>query len=61
MTLAPSGYHLMFEGLKRRLSKGEKVKVTLTFEHAGSLPVEFPVGGIGAMDRAAQEHPLPLR
>lgn len=46
--LAPSGYHLMFTGLKHALVKGESVKATLTFEHAGAVIVEFPVQGIGA-------------
>jgi copper(I)-binding protein len=52
VTLTPGGYHLMFQGLKQPLAKGEKVKATLTFEHAGSVPVEFSVGAIGAMSPA---------
>jgi hypothetical protein len=51
--LAPSGYHLMFTGLKHALVKGESVKATLTFEHAGPVTVEFPVQGIGASGPAA--------
>jgi copper(I)-binding protein len=50
--LAPGGYHLMFQGLKRPLAKGDKVEATLNFEHAGSLPVDFAVGAIGAMSPA---------
>ena len=46
--LAPGGYHLMFTGLKRPLAKGETVKVTLTFAHAGAVAVDFPVRAIGA-------------
>jgi periplasmic copper chaperone A len=57
VTLAPNGYHLMFQGLKRQLVKGETVKATLTFEHAGSLPVEFPVGRIGAMGPSGAKAP----
>ena len=57
VTLAPSGYHLMFQGLKRQLTKGESVKATLTFAHAGSLPVEFPVGSIGAEGPVAPKTP----
>jgi copper(I)-binding protein len=45
--LAPNGYHVMFTGLKRQLKKGETVKVDLTFEHAGTVPVAFQVGGVG--------------
>ncbi len=46
--LAPGGYHIMFTDLKRPLVKGETVKATLTFEHAGAVSVDFPVQGIGA-------------
>ena len=46
--LAPSGYHIMFTHLAHPLTKGESVKATLRFEHAGPIEVEFPVMGIGA-------------
>jgi periplasmic copper chaperone A len=46
--LAPGGYHIMFTHLSKPLVKGETVKATLDFEHAGSVAVEFPVQGIGA-------------
>jgi copper(I)-binding protein len=46
--LAPNGFHLMFTGLKHPLVKGESVKATLSFEHAGEVPVNFAVEGIGA-------------
>jgi periplasmic copper chaperone A len=52
VTLAPNGYHLMFQGLKRQLVKGETVKATLTFQRAGDLSIEFAVGGLGAMGPA---------
>jgi copper(I)-binding protein len=48
VTLAPNGYHIMFTGLKQPLTKGSVAKATLTFEHAGAIPVEFPVQGVGA-------------
>ena len=48
VAFAPGGYHLMFTHLAHPLSKGEVVKVTLNFEHAGTVPVAFPVMGIGA-------------
>ena len=44
----PSGYHIMFVGLKKPLEKGEKVKATLDFETAGKVDVEFDVESIGA-------------
>ncbi len=53
LELAPGGYHLMFIGLKQAPKAGEKFAATLTFEKAGSIPVEFDVeamgGGSGAM------------
>ena len=48
ITLAPSGRHIMFTGLKRGLKKGESVDGTLVFEHAGTVPVQFAVEGFGA-------------
>jgi copper(I)-binding protein len=48
VTLAPNGDHLMFTGLKQPLVKGAVAKATLTFEHAGAIPVEFAVQGFGA-------------
>jgi periplasmic copper chaperone A len=48
VALSPGAYHLMFDGLKRPLTKGERLKATLTFEHAGAIAVELEVGGVGA-------------
>jgi periplasmic copper chaperone A len=53
VTLAPNGDHLMFVGLKHSLAKGETVKATLTFEHAGQVAVDMPVLAIGAMGPGA--------
>jgi periplasmic copper chaperone A len=46
--LAPGGYHIMFTHLTKPLAKGETVKATLNFEHAGAIAVDFSVEGIGA-------------
>jgi len=46
--LAPGGYHLMFTHLTHPLTKGETIKATLNFEHAGPIEVAFPVLGVGA-------------
>ena len=46
--LAPGGYHFMFVNLKKPLVKGDKEKVTLKFEHAGSVDIDFDVQGVGA-------------
>jgi periplasmic copper chaperone A len=48
VALAPSGYHLMFTHLAHPLTKGETIKATLNFEHAGPLDVEMKVVGVGA-------------
>src|SRR5437899_11633415 len=37
VTLAPGGYHLMMMGLKRPLTQGTSVPVTLVFETAGKI------------------------
>ena len=39
----------MFTHLTQPLIKGESVKATLNFEHAGPVEVEFSVMGIGAL------------
>lgn len=44
----PGSSHAMFGNLKQPLSKGEHVKGTLVFEHAGTVQIEYDVGGIGA-------------
>ena len=44
----PSGYHIMFVGLKQPLKEGDHIKATLQFEKAGNTSVDFAVQGIGA-------------
>lgn len=44
----PGGSHVMFVDLKHPLSNGEHVKGTLVFEDAGTVQIEYDVGGIGA-------------
>src|SRR5665811_112906 len=44
----PGGSHVMFVNLKHPLSKGEHIKGTLIFEHAGKVQIEYDVEGIGA-------------
>jgi copper(I)-binding protein len=41
--LEPGGLHVMFIGLKTPLKSGSKVPVTLKFEKAGDVKVEFDV------------------
>jgi copper(I)-binding protein len=48
VTLAPSGFHVMFGDLKHPLEEGKTVKATLKFDKAGTVDVEYPVVAIGA-------------
>jgi periplasmic copper chaperone A len=48
VTLKPSGLHVMLVGLKHPLDQGASVKVTLKFEKAGTVDVEYPVAAMGA-------------
>lgn len=41
--LQPGGYHIMLFGLVEPLKVGDTVSITLTFEAAGEMVVEFPV------------------
>jgi len=58
LSLSPMGNHLMFAGLKRPFTAGERIPATLRFEHAGAVNVEFvvqtdapkPAGPMGPMD-----------
>jgi periplasmic copper chaperone A len=49
ITLRPRGYHLLMQGLKAPLAKGQRVPVTLTFEKAGTREVELVVEGEGVI------------
>jgi copper(I)-binding protein len=46
--LKPGGYHVMFRELKHPLEQGAAVKVTLKFERAGTVEVDYPVLALGA-------------
>jgi hypothetical protein len=48
VTLKPSGFHVMLMDLKNPLEQGKTVGVTLQFEKAGTVKVEFPIAAIGA-------------
>ena len=45
--LKPGSYHIMMMNLSRPLTKGERVKGSLTFEKAGKVDVEFAVEALG--------------
>jgi copper(I)-binding protein len=55
--LNPSGYHVMFVGLKDQLKQGERFKATLEFAKAGKVAVDFAVEGIGA--KSGGDHDMP--
>jgi len=54
--LKPGGAHLMFMEIRRPFAEGEKVPVTLKFERAGEIKVEFHVGRLGAAAAPALKH-----
>ena len=51
--LKPGSYHVMLQNLSRQLTKGERVKASLTFEKAGKVDIEFDVEAVGG---APKEH-----
>lgn len=59
LTLEPGGNHIMFIHLGEPLRAGERRKVTLEFERAGTIEVEFSVEDMaagGSMDGGAMDH-----
>ena len=48
LSLTDKKMHVMLMGLKAPLKKGESLSVTLTFEKAGNVQVDVPVGDVGA-------------
>jgi periplasmic copper chaperone A len=48
LELKPGGAHLMLVDIKQPLKEGDKVPVTLKFEHAGELKVDFHVRPLAA-------------
>lgn len=41
--LKPGSYHIMLMGLKKVITEGEMITVTLTFQNAGAITIEAPV------------------
>jgi copper(I)-binding protein len=52
MTLQPRGYHLLLRGVSAPLHKGSTVPITLTFEKAGTLALDFAVEEPGLIGEA---------
>jgi len=55
VTLAPGGMHLMFIDLHSALKQGAVVRITLQFEKAPKVEVEFPIMAIGAKDASGAD------
>lgn len=57
-TLKPRGYHLLVHGVQEPLAKGSMLPLTLTFEKAGAVSVEFVVEDPGLVGEAVlnEEH-----
>jgi periplasmic copper chaperone A len=55
--MSPGGLHVMLTGLKAPLKEGEKIELVLSFEKAGEVKVEVPVGTVaaGAHDHTSGE------
>ncbi len=49
LTLEPGGLHIMLIGLRRDLTEGTHLTVTLQFERAGPITVQVPVRAAGGM------------
>ncbi|WP_241523998.1 copper chaperone PCu(A)C [Oceaniglobus indicus] len=43
VTLEHGGFHVMFMGLNQQLHEGEKLPVTLVFQNAGTIDIEFDI------------------
>lgn len=48
VSLKPGGYHIMFMDLKGPLEEGTSAEITLSFETAGDVTLDFPVVARGA-------------
>ncbi|MDB5586679.1 MAG: Copper metallochaperone [Devosia sp.] len=56
ITFQPAGLHMMFMGLKQPFVEGQTVKITLTFEQAGSVDLDVPVLGAAADSAMHMDH-----
>lgn len=48
VTLQPGGLHIMFMQVEKPFEEGQSVRVTLTFEKAGTIDIDLPVQAFGA-------------
>ncbi|MDT1063004.1 copper chaperone PCu(A)C [Paracoccus sp. CPCC 101403] len=54
--MKPGGTHLMLMELKQPLAEGDSVPVTLTFEKAGTVELQLPVGPMNAKGDGHGQH-----
>lgn len=54
--LRPGGLHIMFIDIEGRYQRGQRVPVTLRFERAGAVEVEFEVRQRNAQGSSEHEH-----
>lgn len=54
--LKPGGLHVMLMGLQRPLKEGERIKLSLTFERAGTIDIEARVEKAGAAAPGDHQH-----
>ncbi len=50
VALKPGGMHIMFIDAPKPFAEGETVAVTLSFEKAGTVTLELPVGALGSTE-----------
>lgn len=43
VAFTPAGFHIMFSSIAEPFRVGERVRLRLTFQHAGILDIEAPV------------------
>ncbi|MDR6820980.1 copper(I)-binding protein [Neorhizobium sp. 2083] len=55
--LKPGGYHVMYLKVPVPFKQGETVRTTLTFEKAGNITLDVPVGGLAGEKPAAMKMP----
>lgn len=56
VTLEPGGNHLMFMQLKQGIEKDSAVSVTLVFDVAGEVTLDFMAAAVGSRKPAAMHH-----
>lgn len=56
VTFKPGSYHIMFMGINEPFKEGARKTITLKFEKAGEIEIEFAVGGMNAGASDGMKH-----